>query len=143
MEIDWNLIMGETLTQLLKIFIPVFIALIIHWIGDFYTKLKATNPDLAQAIALAAAIGYSSAEEYFRDNLTADGKDKEDYAIEHAQDFMNELGIHVELSVIRDAIINYGVNNKLFTWQWEKLDEMIGEHIIKPIQEQPEEEKDE
>lgn len=136
MEINWNLVIGEAITQLLKIFIPVLILLIIHWIGDFYTKLKATNPDLAQAIALAAAIGYSSAEEYFRDNPNASGEDKEDHAIEHAQDFLHQLGLEIDLSVIRDAIINYGMNNRLFSWQWKKLDEMLEENIAKPQEEE-------
>lgn len=124
MEINWNLIIGETVTQLMKIFIPLFIALVIHWIADFYAKIKKANPNLAEALALAAQIGYSAAEEHFR-NIPESGSDKLEYAISCAEKYLSELGLAVDLHVIRDAIINYGVSTHKFSWTWQDISEMF------------------
>ena len=129
MEINWNLIIGETVTQLMKIFIPLLIALIIHWIGDFYAKLKESNPDLATALALAAQIGYSAAEEHFR-NHPESGSNKLDYAVTRAEEYLSQMGLSVDLHVVRDAILNYGVSTHKFSWQWKQLD-MAAEQELK------------
>ncbi len=130
MEIDWNLIIGETFTQLMKIFIPLLITLILHWMGDFYAKLKESNPDLATALALAAQIGYSAAEEHFR-NLPASGTDKIDYAVTRAEDYLAQLGLSIDLHVIRDAILNYGVSSHKFTWQWKAFESSVNQNAEK------------
>ena len=120
MEIDWNLIIGKTITELMKIFIPLIIMLTIHWIGDFYAKLKATKPDLAKALAAAAQIGYCAAEEYFRNQKDIDGNDKMLFAIEHAQNYLSELGVSIDVRAIRDAIHAFGIENGKFSWQWQQ-----------------------
>ena len=124
MEINWNLIIGETVTQLMKIFIPLLIALIVHWIGDFYARLKESNPDLAGALALAAQIGYSAAEEHFR-NQPESGTDKLEYAVSRAEDYLSELGLTIDLHVVRDTIINYGVSTHKFSWTWKNISELL------------------
>lgn len=124
MEINWNLVIGETVTQLMKIFIPLLIALIVHWIGDFFARLKESNPDLATALALAAQIGYSSAEEHFR-NHPDSGNDKLEYAVSRAEEYLSELGLTVDLHVVRDAILNYGVSTHQFSWTWKSVGELL------------------
>ena len=116
MEIDWQALAGEAITQMLRIFLPVCIALILKWAGELWLKIKEARPDLAEVISIAAELGYSTAEDYFRDK-DGTGEDKMEYAIKHAEAYIKETtGVSVDLDLIRDAITNYGVAWGKFTW---------------------------
>lgn len=127
MEVDWNLIAGEVMTQMLRILLPVVIVLIFKWIVEIWTKLLEKNPKLAEAILLAGRIGYAAAEEYFRD-LDTTGEDKMEYALARAEEYLHSLGIHVNLDVIHDSIVQYGVTEHKFSWTQKSLEELFGMH---------------
>lgn len=116
MEIAWSEVMGEMVTQTLKILVPLFVALVIKWAGELWIKIKESLPSVAYILEMAAQIGYASAEEHFKD-AKVEGKKKLDYAIERAEQYLKENGVTVDLNVVKDAIIAYGVENELFTWQ--------------------------
>lgn len=113
--IDWKDIAGELITQFLRIMIPVVIVLCLKWLSEIWHKLKEKNPKLAEAIAIASEIGYCAAEEFFHGENVS-GYDKMNYALSRADDYLKTLGFNIKISVIRDAIIDYGVTNHLFTW---------------------------
>ena len=124
--VDWNEVIGDALTQLLRIMIPVALMLFMKWAAEFWGKLREKNPKLAELIAVAGQIGYAAAEEYFR-NSSVSGEDKMQYAIKHANAYLNTLGIHIDLNVIRDSIIEYGVTHYRFSWTKPEMAEMIAE----------------
>ena len=127
MEIDWKVLASDAITQMLRIFLPVCIALILKWASDLWLKIKTSRPDIAKVIELAGQIGYSAAEDYFHDKEST-GESKMAYAIERAESFIKEsTGMSVDVDVIRDAITNYGVDWDKFSWtrtyQLEKEDD--------------------
>ena len=116
MEIDWKVLASDAITQMLRIFLPVCIALILKWASDLWLKIKTSRPDIAKVIELAGQIGYSAAEDYFHDKDST-GEMKMTYAIERAESFIKEAtGMSVDVDVIRDAITNYGVDWDKFSW---------------------------
>ena len=117
MEVDWNVIVGEAITALLKIFVPVFVALILKWASELWLKVKEQNPNVAFIIETAAEIGFNAAEEFFRDK-TGVSNQKLDYALEVAQNYIKDTtNFKVDLVSVKNAIISYGVENHLFSWQ--------------------------
>ena len=137
MEINWNDIVGEVLTQILRILLPIVIVLCIKWLSEIYHMLREKNPKLAEAIALAGQLGYSTAEEYFN-GTNADGTEKMDFALARAQSYLHTLGWNIDLNVIRDSIVNYGVTNYKFSWCKKPLDVLWADHIAQ--EQKPEEE---
>ena len=107
--------MGDAVTQLLRIFVPVLIALVLKWAAEIWMQVREKNPRLAELLALAGQVGYAAAEEYFRDR-EADGSEKLDYALDRANEYLQSFGINVDLNVVRDSIINYGVSQYKFSW---------------------------
>ena len=120
MEVDWNLVLSEAITQALRIMLPVCIALVLKWAGELWLKIKQDHPHVEWAVETAAEIGYAAAEEYFK-GVSGEGVSKLDYAVESAQNYLREVyGLKVDLLAVKDAIIKYGVENKLFSWQTPK-----------------------
>lgn len=115
MEVNWNVLLGDLITQLLRIFIPVLVALVLKWAAEIWLRIQEDKPELAEVLMLAARIGYAAAEEYAKNNFCS-GDDKMDVAIARAEEYLKELGWNVDLHVIRDAINDYGVSNWKFTW---------------------------
>ena len=132
MEVNWNVLLGDLITQVLRIFIPVLIALVLKWASEIWMRIQEDKPDLAEVLQIAARIGYAAAESFFRDQ-DADGEDKMDYAISRAEEYLKELGYSIDLHVIRDAINDYGVSNWKFSWV---KDEAFG--ILPPEDEEDE-----
>ena len=119
MEVDWNVVVGQAITALLRVFIPVFIALILKWGGELWLKIKEQNPHIDWIVSNAAEIGYSAAEEFFR-GKTGVSNQKLEYALEVAENYIKDVsGITVDLVSVKNAIIAYGVTNGLFSWQQE------------------------
>jgi len=115
MEINWNTVAGDLITQVLRIILPVLIALVLKWAGELWLRFKETRPDWAYAISKGAEIGYFAAEEYFHNHPEEDGK--MEYAIEEAHRYIKEaFGVDIDLQTIADAIANFGVSYKQFSW---------------------------
>ena len=122
MEIEWNVVIGQAITSLLKVFVPVFAALIFKWAGDLWVKIKTTSPRADWLLETAAEIGYNVAEEFFR-GKTGVSDQKLDYACEVAQNYLKDVtNVSIDLVSVKNAVINYGVSNHLFSWQEQKDD---------------------
>ena len=124
MEVDWNTLAGQLMTEVLRIMIPVLTVLVLKWIVEIWKKLKEKHPQIAELIEYAAEIGYAAAEEYFRDEK-ASGDQKMAYAVYRAGEYLHSVGIKADEDVIRDSITQYGVNNYKFTWAQSPLAEMF------------------
>lgn len=101
MEVDWNAVAGEIMTQVLKIVLPLFVALIIKWAVELYHKIKTEQPDWTPILEYAAEMAVLAAEQIYGDGQ---GAEKKKYAIETIQQLLAEKGIQLNLSVIEDAI---------------------------------------
>ena len=101
MEVDWNVIVGEIMTQILRILIPLFVAMIIKWAVELYHKLKTEQPDWTPVLEYAAEMAVLAAEQLFGDG---NGKEKKQYAIKTIQNILAEHGFVLDLAVIEDAI---------------------------------------
>ena len=49
MVVDWNVIIGEAITQFLRVLIPVCVALIAKWAIQLYQQIKKDQPDFARS----------------------------------------------------------------------------------------------
>ena len=99
--IDWNLIVGEAMTQLLRVVIPVCIALIAKWAIQLYEEIKKNQPDFGLVLQTAVNQAVIAAEQTLS---TEDGQKKKEYAIASVQDYLAQKGMPVDVSVIEDAI---------------------------------------
>lgn len=101
MEVDWNVVAGEVMTQILKVVIPVFVALIIKWAVELYHKLRTEQPEWIPVLEYAAELAVLAAEQIFGEGH---GDEKKKYAIETIEAILEEKGFHLDVSVIDDAI---------------------------------------
>lgn len=101
MAVDWSLILGEIMTQILRVLIPVCVALIAKWAIQLYEEIKKSQPDFAQVLQTAVNIAVMSAEQMMQ---TEDGKAKKEYAIASVKDYLAQKGMAIDVSVIEDAI---------------------------------------
>ena len=131
MSIDWSEVLGELTTAILKIMVPVLITLILKWGADLYRKIKDGNPQLADLLKYAAQLGYAAAEEFFRDSETVTGNQKLEHAITEAEKYLRQFNVKVDLGVIKDAIIAYGVENYKFNWAADqKMDRYLYDETV-------------
>lgn len=140
MEVNWNQVVGDLLTQMLRILLPVALMLFLKWAAEFWRQIHAKNPKLAELLERAGAVGYAAAEEYFRGGYGSTPSEKMEYALRHANEYLKTLGLHVDLNVIRDAIVQYGVANYKFSWTKAPLFEFA--ESLKPESESEEEKED-
>ena len=101
MEIDWSVVIGEIMTQILRVLIPLFVAMIIKWAVELYHRIKSEQPEWMPILELAAEWAVLAAEQLFGDGH---GKEKKQYAIQVIQNILAEHGIKLDLTVIEDAI---------------------------------------
>ena len=101
MAVDWSLILGELMTQFLRVLIPVLVALIAKWAIQLYHEIKKDQPDFAQVLQTAVNIAVMSAEQMMQ---TEEGQKKKEYAIASVQDYLAQKGMVIDVSVIEDAI---------------------------------------
>ena len=99
--VDWNVILGELMTQFLRVLIPVCVALIAKWAIQIYQEIKKSQPDFAQVLQTAVNIAVMSAEQMMQ---TEEGQKKKEYAIASVQDYLAQKGMVIDVSVIEDAI---------------------------------------
>ena len=98
---NWSEILGELMTQFLRVLIPVLVALVTKWAIQLYEEIKKNQPDFAQVLQTAVNIAVMSAEQMMQ---TEDGQRKKQYAIASAQDYLAQKGMIIDVSVIEDAI---------------------------------------
>ena len=99
--VDWNVIIGECMTQILRVLIPVLVALIAKWAIQVYEEIKQNQPDFAQVLQTAVNMAVIATEQMMQ---TEDGKAKKEYAIASIQDYLAQKGMMIDVSVIEDAI---------------------------------------
>ena len=99
--VDWNIILGELMTQVLRVVIPVCVALIVKWAIQLYQQIKKDQPDFAKVLQTAVNIAVMAAEQMMQ---TEDGQKKNEYAVQSVQDYLAQKGMMVDVSVIEDAI---------------------------------------
>lgn len=99
--VDWNVIIGDCMTQILRVLIPVLVALIVKWAIQLYQEIKKDQPDFAQVLQTAVNIAVMSAEQMMQ---TEEGQKKKEYAIASVQDYLAQKGMIVDVGVIEDAI---------------------------------------
>ena len=101
MAVDWSLILGELMTQFLRVLIPVLVALVAKWAIQLYQEIKKDQPDFAQVLQTAVNIAVMATEQMMQ---TEDGQKKKEYAIASVQDYLAQKGMIIDVSVIEDAI---------------------------------------
>ena len=101
MEIDWSVVIGEIMTQILRVLIPLIVAMIIKWAVELYHKIKTEQPEWLPVLEYAAELAVLAAEQLFGDGH---GAEKKKYAIETIQKILAEHDIKLNLAVIEDAI---------------------------------------
>lgn len=99
--IDWNMVIGETVTQVLRVLIPVMIALILKWAIQLYEQIKKNRPDFALILQTAVNQAVISVEQTMQ---TEEGQRKKEAAIESASAYLAAKGCPVDVKVIEDAI---------------------------------------
>ena len=99
--VDWSSIIGECLTQLLRILLPLAIALIIKWAVELYHRVKSDHQEWEPVLEYAAETAVLAAEQIFGDG---NGKEKKKYAIQVIENMLAEHGLKIDLAVIEDAI---------------------------------------
>ena len=130
---DWKMILSELITQFLRILIPVAIALIFKWASELWLKFREKNPDLSDLIAYAGRVGYAAAEEYAEKVDGISSQQKLDYALSRAAEYLKTFGLNIDMDVIKDSIIQYGVNECRFSWT---------QPLLEFIEDEPEAEKE-
>ena len=101
MAVDWSLILGELMTQFLRVLIPVLVALVAKWAIQLYQEIKKDQPDFANVLQTAVNIAVMAVEQTMQ---TEEGKKKKDAAVEMVKDYLAQKGMIIDVSVIEDAI---------------------------------------
>ena len=127
MEVDWNVLMGEAVTQLIRIFVPVAVVLCFRWVVQIWKQIKEKHPEIAELIAYAARVGYAAAEEEYRNYPAAAGGDKMAFALYRAEDYLKACGVKVNDDVMRDAIHEYGIDNYKFSWTKPNIADVLAD----------------
>ena len=137
--VDWNELLGELMTQILRVLIPVLVALIAKWAIQIYQEIKLNQPDFAQVLQTAVSIAVMSAEQMMQ---TEEGQAKKEYAIASVQDYLAQKGMIVDVSVIEDAIeaTVYSLHRENFFLTKEQRAQQIPPEIISVDDERDEKE---
>lgn len=108
MEVNWNVVTGEIMTQVLRIVVPLFVAMIIKWAVELYHTLKVEQPEWIPVLEYAAQVAVLAAEQIYGDGQ---GAKKKQYAIQTIERILAEKGFVLDLNVIEDAI-------EAEVWKW-------------------------
>lgn len=101
MGVDWSVVIGECMTQVLRILLPLCVALVIKWAVELYHRIKTERPEWAPILEYAAEMAVLAAEQIYG---AGQGSEKKAYAIETIRKMLAEEGIVLNVSVIEDAI---------------------------------------
>lgn len=115
MEVDWTQVIGDVLTQVLRIVLPLFVALVIKWAVELYHKIKTEQPEWSPILEYASEMAVLAAEQIFGDGH---GLEKRQYAIETIQKLLAEKGIVIDVKIIEDAI-----EAEVYKWLHHELPE--------------------
>ena len=99
--IDWSVIIGDAVTQILRVLIPVCVALVLKWAIQLYSQIRKAQPEFGVILQTAVSQAVMAAEQLMK---TEDGKKKKEYAIASVQDYLAQHGMVIDVSVIEDAI---------------------------------------
>ena len=123
MEVNWNVILGDAVTQMLRVIIPVCIALVLKWAIQVYEEIKKNQPDFAKVLKVAVDTAVIAAEQLYG---TEEGQRKKEYAISSVQDYLAQKGMIIDVSVIEDAIeaTVYSLHRENFFLTKEQTEEM-------------------
>ena len=102
MEVDWNVVVGEIMTQILRVIIPVCIALVLKWAVELYHKIKSEQPEWVPVLEYAAEVAVLAAEQIFG---SGKGDEKKQYAIQTIERILGEYGRVVDVEWVDD--LNY------------------------------------
>ena len=101
MEVDWTLVIGDIMTQVLRIVLPLFVALIIKWAVELYHKIKTEQPEWTPVLEYAAEMAVLAAEQIYG---AGQGNKKKQYAIDTVSRLFASYGLKIDAYVIADAI---------------------------------------
>ena len=101
MEVDWNAITGEIMTQILRIVLPLCVAVIIKWAVELYHRIRTEQPEWIPVLEYAAELAVLAAEQIYG---SGHGSEKKQYAIHAIESLLAEHGFALDLNVIEDAI---------------------------------------
>ena len=99
--IDWSVIIGDAVTQILRVLIPVFVALVLKWAIQLYSQIRKAQPEFGVILQTAVNQAVMAAEQLMK---TEEGQKKKEYAIASVQDYLAQHGMVIDVSVIEDAI---------------------------------------
>ena len=98
---EWNEILGELMTEFMRVLIPVCVALVLKWAIELYHKIKTDQPEWVPILEYAAQIAVLAAEQIFG---SGHGDEKNQYAIQTIERILAEQGLVIDVDVIMDAI---------------------------------------
>lgn len=101
MEVDWKIVLGDVMTQALRIILPFLAAVIIKWAVELYQQIKANRPDIASILAYFAEQAVFASEQIYG---SGHGETKKEYAMQIVQGWLDELGLRIDVKMISDAI---------------------------------------
>ena len=99
--IDWSVIIGDAVTQILRVLIPVCVAMVLKWAIQLYGQIKKAQPEFGVILQTAVNQAVMAAEQMMK---TEEGQKKKEYAIASVQDYLAQHGMVIDVSVIEDAI---------------------------------------
>lgn len=109
--------LSEFLNELLRQAMPVVAAALVAWIAaslsTVWKNFKAAKPELAVNLAYAANMAIAAAEKAGIDDAI---KDKKEFAVGVAENYLQSIGLNVDLDIIADAIEEAGMESGLFKW---------------------------
>ena len=101
MDVNWNIVLGEVATQVLRIMLPMCAVLILKWAMELWIRLKESKPDIAKLLSCAVQIAVDAAEQIYGDGH---GESKKAYAVAYVEKYLAEHGVKLNVQVIADAI---------------------------------------
>ena len=101
MAVDWNQVLGDVLTQVLRIVLPVCVALIFKWAIELYLKIKAEQPDIVPILDYVVEQAVLCAEMIYG---SGHGEEKKDMAKKQVVKWLEEIGLSIDVDIISEAI---------------------------------------
>ena len=101
MTVNWNQVLGDVLTQVLRIILPVCVALIAKWAVELYLKVKEAQPDIIPLLDYIVEQAVLSAEQIYG---SGHGDEKKFHARQVIVRWLEDNNLPISVDVISDAI---------------------------------------
>ena len=101
MDIAWSQVLGDVVTQILRVVLPFLIILVLKWILELGAQLKEEKPELEALLDYSARMAVYAAEQIYG---AGQGNEKKAYAIDCVQNYLCERGVNVNIAIIAEAI---------------------------------------